>query len=61
MILIWGYVKNDLHDCSNEALIMSITISSKWECNIVSDKFVKCMYVMLLTGSNFATTDLLSP
>lgn len=55
MILIWGYVKNDLHDCSNEALIMSITI------NIVSDKFVKCMYVMLLTGSNFATTDLLSP
>lgn len=57
MILIWGYVKNDLYDCLNEVLIMLIMIFFKWECNIVFDKFVKCMYVMLLIGFNFVIID----
>lgn len=43
MILIWGYVKNDLYDCLNEVLIILIMIFFKWECNIVLDKFVKCI------------------
>lgn len=43
MILILGYVKNDLYDCLNEVLIILIMIFFKWKCNIVLDKFVKCI------------------